>query len=202
MIDQLSWALGVDVRRRDFIAACAGSALWPFHASGQQLSNPVIGFLHLGGPGTNEPEASAFRKGLSEAGYSEGRNVTIEYRWAEERRERLPALVTDLVRRQVAVIAAMPSSPATAAKAATTTIPIVFWSAIDPISIGLVTSLSRPGGNLTGVSTFGFALEPKRLRLAQELVPNAPIALMIDRTNLNSRRDTEQLQETARTIGQ
>jgi putative ABC transport system substrate-binding protein len=143
------------MKRREFITLLGGAAaVWPLAARAQQPI-PVIGFLHTTSPTGWAPYVSAFRSGLREAGYVEGQNVTIEYRWAEGQNDRLPALAADLVRRQVAVIAAAGASSSLAAKAATTTIPIVFSAAIDPVAAGLVVSLSRPAGNVTGVTKPG-----------------------------------------------
>jgi len=191
------------MRRRQFFGLLGAAAAWPMAARAQQPATPMLGFLHLGSAEDYGTATAAFRKGLSEAGYSEGRNVTIEYRWAQGQRERLPGLMADLVRRRPAVIVAMPSSGATAAKAGTTTVPIIFWSQLDPIQIGLVTSLSRPEGNVTGINSFGGALGPKRMQLARELAPNAvAIGLMVNPNNLNFRRDIQDLEETALAIGQ
>jgi putative ABC transport system substrate-binding protein len=162
------------MRRRSSLALLGSAIAWPVAARGQQAALPVIGFLHSGSPTTSPRYVEGFRKGLSEEGFVEGRNVAIVFHWAEGRYDRLPALVADLVGRQVTVIfTAGGSEPARAAKAATTTIPIAFQSGADPIAAGLVASLSRPGGNVTGVSLMGSALEAKRLELVHEVAPKA-----------------------------
>jgi putative ABC transport system substrate-binding protein len=174
------------LRRREFIAALGSAAVaWPLAVRAQQPAMPVVGFLHSASASAYTGLVTAFRKGLSEAGYSEGQNVAIEFRWGESRNENLPALATELVRRQVAIIVTPGSTAATlAAKAATTTIPIVFLSAVDPVKTGLVASLNRPGGNVTGVSDIGVQLAAKRLGLLHELLPGAArFALLVNPGN-------------------
>jgi len=175
------------MRRRDLITLLGGAvAAWPFAARAQQKPIPVIGYLGSQSAELWADRLRAFRKGLSETGYSEGQNVAIEYRWAEGQYDRFPALAADLVRRQVSVIAVPGSTPGTiAAKAATAAIPIVFLTAADPVQSGFVTSLSRPGGNLTGVTVLSAELGPKLLELLHEIVPTANImALLVNPSNL------------------
>jgi putative ABC transport system substrate-binding protein len=175
------------LERREFITLVGGTAAaWPLVARAQQASMPVIGWLSSGSPGPSAPQVIVFRQSLAEAGYVEGRNVAIEYRWAEGQYDRLPALAAELVRRQVAVIVATPIPAALAAKAATATVPIVFSAAADPVNLGLVGSLARPGGNATGVSFFQAELSAKQLDLLRELRPNAArIGVLVNPANAN-----------------
>jgi putative ABC transport system substrate-binding protein len=166
----------VTIRRRELIAAIGGTAVWPLAARAQQPAMPVIGFIHSASPNYFAPFGDAFRAGLKETGYIEHQNVGIEYRWAEGHYEHLPALVAGLLDRKVNVIfAAGGTDPAKASKAATTTTPIVFVSAADPVRTGLVESLNRPGGNITGASLLASALGAKKLGLLRELVPQASV---------------------------
>ncbi|MFZ1007802.1 MAG: ABC transporter substrate-binding protein [Candidatus Sulfotelmatobacter sp.] len=190
------------MRRREFITLVGGAvAGWPLAARAQQPAIPVIGFLNTGSSQSQTYLLAAFRQGLSEADYVEGKNVAIEYRWAEGRYDRLPAMASDLVRRQVAVIAA--NSPgAVAAKALTKTIPIVFSTGTDPIASGFVDSLNRPGGNLTGVYFFSADMEAKRMGLLHELVPAATtVAVLLNPTYPNFDVQTKEVQEAARMLG-
>jgi putative ABC transport system substrate-binding protein len=190
------------MRRRDFIAGVAGVATYPFAVRAQQAAMPVIGFLNSGSPdGFYTSPVAAFRQSLKETGYVEGQNVAIEFRWAEGRYDRVPPMAAELVRRQVTVIVA--NTPGNlAAKAATTTIPIVFTTAIDPVQIGLVASLSRPGGNVTGATQFGLEVAAKQLELAHEIVPTATvIAALVNPNNPSTETVLRDLQAAARILG-
>jgi ABC-type uncharacterized transport system substrate-binding protein len=189
--------------RRAFVSLLGGAAAWPLVARAQRPVLPVIGFLGSVSPEAWAGRLRAFHQGLSETGYVEGRNVAIEYRWAEGQNDRLAAMATDLVRRQVAVIAAPGSTPAVvAAKAATKTIPIVFAIGSDPVRQGLVASLNRPGGNLTGGTFMSLEVEPKRLELLHELVPTAnTVALLVNPTSPLAEISVKELQTVARTLG-
>ena len=192
------------MRRREFITLVGGSAAaWPFAARAQQPAMPVVGFLNSSSPGRYAPMVAAFRQGLNEAGYIESRNVTIEYRWAENQPDRLPVMVADLVQRKVAVIAATSTPAALAAKAATTTIPIVFETGADPVQLGLVASLNGPGGNVTGVTSLTQEIMPKLLELLRELLPTARvIALLVNPADpAIADANTNRALAAARTLG-
>jgi putative tryptophan/tyrosine transport system substrate-binding protein len=191
------------VRRREFITLLGGAAAWPLAARAQQPSMPVVGFLSGRAREESADDAAAFRQGLNEMGYTIGRNVALEYRWSEGHDDRLPELAAELVRKQVAVIAAVGgNNSAFAAKAATADIPIVFTSGADPIKVGLVTSLNRPGGNVTGVSWFGSESLSKRLGILGELVPNIKLAVLLVNPSMPELAgQPEVAQQTAHALG-
>src|SRR5262245_35442515 len=192
------------LRRREFITVLGGgAAAWPLAARAQQAVTPVVGFVYPGVPELSTGIVAAFRKGLNEAGFIEGRNVTVEFRFAYNDNARLPELAADLAQRRVAVIATPGSTPsALAAKAATTIIPIVFGIGPDPVEIGLVASLNRPGGNITGVSSMNAELGAKRLGLLHELLPTAVrFAVLVNPNNRNAEALTRDAQATASALG-
>jgi putative tryptophan/tyrosine transport system substrate-binding protein len=194
-----------DMRRREFITLLGGAAAtWPLTARAQQPGKlPLIGYLGPESPAVFASRVRAFRQGLGETGYAEGRNVAIEFRWAEGQHNRLPALAADLVARQAAVIVAPGGAPGgLAAKSATTTIPIVFEMGADPVAIGLVDNLNRPGGNLTGVSSLNVQVTPKRLEILHEVVPAAAeIAVLVNPTSPTTDSQLRNLQAAARALG-
>ena len=190
------------MRRRSFVTLLGGAVAWPLAVRAQQPAMPVIGYLHAGSPGPFVPLMAVFRQSLAEAGYVEARDVAIEYRWAEGQYDRLPAMAAELVRRRVAVIVASPIPAAVAAKSATTTIPIVFYVGGDPVQLGLVASLNRPGGNATGVNYFVAELGSKQLELLHELLPTAVrVGLMVNPTNENVEGSTKDVTAAAATMG-
>jgi ABC-type uncharacterized transport system substrate-binding protein len=191
------------MRRREFITLLSGATAWPLAARAQQAGMPIVGFLDPVSPDTRTDQLRAFRQGLKEAGYVEGENVAIEHRSAENQLDRLPALAADLVRRQVAVIVPSTQPAILAAKAATTTIPIVFITAEDPVKAGLVASLARPGGNLTGVNFFSLEVAPKRLELLRQLVPGAVrVAVLVSPVNAVITESTlREVEPAARAMG-
>ena len=189
------------MKRREFIALLGSAAAWPLTVRAQQPAMPVVGFLNTRALDQGAPLWAAFRQGLAEGGYVEGQNVTIEYRWAEGHNDRLPALAADLVRRRVSVIAAN-SQATVAAKAATTTIPIVFLTGADPVEVGFVASLNRPGGNLTGITSLDTELGGERLQLLHEVLPNArTMAALVNPTFPGSDLQARQLLTAASTLG-
>src|SRR5262252_2045296 len=191
-----------NLRRRQFITLLGGAAAWPLAARAQQPAMPVIGLLGSATAREWAPSVAAFLRGLSEAGFAEGRDVAIEYRWADNQYDRLPSLAAELIRRQVSVIAALTTPSAIAAKAATTAIPIVFTTIADPVQIGLVASLNHPGGNLTGVTILNVEIVPKMLELLHEVVPAATtMAALVNPTNPNADTWSTSLQVAARTLG-
>jgi putative ABC transport system substrate-binding protein len=190
------------MKRREFIALVGGAVAWPLRALAQQQSIPVIGFLAGGSPNAYSRVTAPFLQGLKETGYAERQNVAIDYRWAEDHYDRLPVLAADLVHREAAVIATIDTASSLAAKAATTTIPIVFTMGADPVRIGLVNSLGRPGGNVTGTSHLINALSSKRLGFLRELVPTAAtFGLLVDPTNPNAKFETADMQAAVDLLG-
>jgi putative tryptophan/tyrosine transport system substrate-binding protein len=188
--------------RREFIAGIGSAAAWPLVARAQQAAKPVIGIVNSGSAATSAGYVAAFRKGLGETGYVEGQNVTVEFHSLEGQYDRLPSLMADLVRRRVAVIVATSTPAALAAKAATTTIPIVFNTGGDPVASGLVASLNRPGGNLTGTANLAGELAPKRLQLLRQLLPNAPLfGVLVDPAAPNTLSGIPDIKAAARMLG-
>jgi putative ABC transport system substrate-binding protein len=194
--------MGGKMRRRELLTLLGGAtATWPLLARAQQPRLPIIGYVNLGAEASTA-ELAGFRKGLAEMGYVEGRNVAVEYRWAQNESDRLPGLIADLIRRRVAVIVAPGNLSALAAKAATATIPVVFATGGDPVANGFVPSLNRPGGNLTGVTSLAVEVGPKRFGLLHELLPQATrFALLVNQTSPNSEALTRDAQTAAASIG-
>jgi putative ABC transport system substrate-binding protein len=192
----------VIIGRRELIAALGGAAAgWPLSARAQQPAMPVIGFLGPASPGPYAPYVASFRQGLREGGYVEGQNVAIDYRWAENQNDRLPALAAELVRRQVSVIVTL-ATGAMAAKAATTTIPVVFLLGEDPVRLGLVASLARPGGNMTGLNLFSGEMSAKRMEILREILPGATrVAVLVNPTGPNAETTLRDVPPAASTIG-
>jgi putative ABC transport system substrate-binding protein len=189
------------VKRREFITVLGGAAAWPIAARAQQRALPVIGFLNGGSSYASEYLVAAFHKGLNETGFVEHQNVGFDYRWAEGQYDRLSALATELVRRQVTVIISSGGDVASlAAKAATSTIPIVFTSGSDPVQLGLVSNLARPDGNLTGIGQLTLPLVPKRLELLRELVPTDSIGVLVNPHNPTTQAQVQELEEAARLL--
>ena len=192
----------VTIGRRELLAALGGAAAWPLAARAQQVAMPVVGFLGTTTPNDYASRVAAFHEGLKEAGYIEGQNVAMEYRWPEGRYDRLPMLAADLVRRQVAVIAAAGPPAARAAKAATSTVPIVFTSGDDPVEAGLVRSLNRPGGNITGVHLFLTELNAKKLGLMRDLLPQLQaMAALLNPASKNADPQSKELQAAGSALG-
>jgi ABC-type uncharacterized transport system substrate-binding protein len=198
----LSWGEGM-MRRRDFIKALGvGAAAWPLAARAQRTAMPVIGYLAAGNPNSEARLVDAFVKGLGEAGYESGKNARIEYRWAENQYDQLPSMAADLVGREVAVIAATTTPAVRAAKAATGSIPIVFTTIADPVQIGFVASLSRPGGNVTGATLLSVEVGPKLVELLNAAVPSAStMVLLVNPTNPNAETQSRSIKEAALKLG-
>jgi len=196
-------AVVIRMRRREFLALIGAAMVWPAGVRAQQSPTPIIGYLSTRGPDTDAPFTTAFQKGLNEAGYFDGKNLAMEFRWGEGQYDRLPELAADLVRRKVTLIAATGgAATGIAAKTATATIPIVFVSGGDPVNLGLVASLNRPGGNITGVVSFGVPLGAKRLELLQLLLPDAKsIALLVNPTTPSAETELRDSQAAAESIG-
>jgi len=195
--------MAIHIRRREFIVTLGGAAAWPLAVGAQQSAMPTVGFIRDGTADASARYVTAFRKGLSEVGVVEGQNVMVEYHWLEGHHDRLPALIADLVRRQVAVMATLGNVPTLAAKGATTTIPIVFGVGDDPVRLGVVESFARPGGNATGINFLNQEVVSKRLRLLHELVPNAVrVAVLANPANASATETALRIvQEAAPTIG-
>ena len=190
------------MKRREFITLLGGAAAWPVALRAQQSAMPVIGFIRDGSAQGEARWVGGFHKGLSETGYVEGQNVTVEYHWLEGKYDRLPEISADLVRRQVAVIATLGTLPAQTAKAATVTTPIVFLAGEDPVELGLVESMAKPGGNVTGVNIQTSEVVTKRLRLLHDLLPNAVrIAVLVDAGNASTKTTIQEVQKASSTLG-
>jgi putative tryptophan/tyrosine transport system substrate-binding protein len=196
--------MAIQIRRREFVATLGGAAAWPLAAHAQQPAMPVVGFLSPGSAAAFSSRTDAFRRGLNETGYTEGRDVAIEYRWADGHFDHLPALVADLVQRRVTVLAVGGGpAPALAAKAATSEIPILIVTGDDPVKYGLVASLNRPGGNITGAAFFSTTLAAKRLELVRQLVPASDgVALLVNPNNVESVNEARDLKAAAQAVGQ
>ena len=193
---------GGQMRRREFVTLIGGAVAWPLAAQAQRPTIPVVGYLSAGTSSSDTRLVAAFVKGLGETGYEDGKTVQIEYRWADDQYDRLPSIAADLVRRQLVVIAAVTTPAARAAKAATATIPVVFSTIADPVQIGLVASLNRPGGNVTGVTILSVEVGPKLLELLHEAVPSATIiALLVNPTNPNAESQSKNTQEAGLKLG-